>query len=58
MGKGKGLVEVRWDVFTVSLICVMAQFSPPELSCPDEDVELHDPGFDTQVRWKGNGQGC
>lgn len=42
----------------VSLICVMAQFSPPEFSCPGEDVESQDPGFDTQVRWKGNGQGC
>lgn len=45
MGRGEGLVEVRCDVFIVSLICVIVQFSPPQLSHPGEGTEIDDPSL-------------
>lgn len=39
MGRSEGLVEVRCDVFIVSLLCVIVRFSPPELSHAGEAIQ-------------------
>lgn len=40
MGSGEGLVEVKYDVFIMSLISVIAHFSSLELSSPGETVQV------------------